>query len=119
MSKKINSRRKGKDGELEFVGVLRAKGFAARRGQQFSGSPDSPDVVTNIGKVHLEVKRTETLSLYKAYGQAVRGSTQDRIPVVVHRRSKEAWLAILSAADLLEIIRRNPEFFDVKEVEDD
>jgi hypothetical protein len=39
----VDSKRKGKRGELEFAAVLRAEGFQARRGQQFSGSPDSPD----------------------------------------------------------------------------
>ena len=37
----MNSRRKGKVGEREFAALLREHGFDARRGQQFSGSPDS------------------------------------------------------------------------------
>jgi Holliday junction resolvase len=41
----MNSREKGKRGERQWRDELRAQGFAARRGQQFSGSPDSPDVV--------------------------------------------------------------------------
>ena len=36
----MNSRRKGKVGEREFAALLRENGFDARRGQQFSGSPD-------------------------------------------------------------------------------
>ena len=41
----INSRTKGKTGELELSKVLRDKGFAAHRGQQFKGGAGSPDVV--------------------------------------------------------------------------
>ena len=41
----MNSRAKGARGERLWRDELRAQGFTARRGQQFSGSPDSPDVV--------------------------------------------------------------------------
>lgn len=56
--KKINSRAKGKRGELEAVKFLRSLGFTARRGQQFSGGPDSADVeVEELSNVYIEVKR--------------------------------------------------------------
>ena len=43
----MNSRAgKGKVGEREFAELLRAHGFDARRGQQFAGGADSPDVVS-------------------------------------------------------------------------
>jgi len=41
----MNSREKGKRGERQWRDELRANGYTARRGQQFAGSPDSPDVV--------------------------------------------------------------------------
>jgi hypothetical protein len=41
----MNSRNKGKRGELEAAHMLTHEGFPARRGQQFSGGTDSPDVV--------------------------------------------------------------------------
>ena len=44
---KINSRQKGARGERQWRDELRANGYVARRGQQFSGSADSPDVVCN------------------------------------------------------------------------
>jgi hypothetical protein len=37
----MNSREKGKRGERAWRDELRAAGYDARRGQQFSGSPDS------------------------------------------------------------------------------
>jgi hypothetical protein len=55
------SRDKGKRGEREFCELLREHGFDARRGQQFAGGNDSPDVVTDL-PCHVEVKRTETFS---------------------------------------------------------
>ena len=57
----MNSRTKGKVGEREFAALLREHGFDARRpGQQFSGSPESPD--SNVSDaalpwLHVEVKR--------------------------------------------------------------
>jgi len=54
--KRINSRQKGKRGEREAAAFLRSLGFEARRGQQFAGGGDSPDVVTSLSNVHIEVK---------------------------------------------------------------
>ena len=39
------SRDKGKAGERELASKLREYGYDARRGVQFHGGPDSPDVV--------------------------------------------------------------------------
>ena len=66
----VNSNQKGKRGERELAKLIREFGINARRGQQFSGSPDSPDVVTDLKDWHFEVKRTESLSVYKAMDQA-------------------------------------------------
>ena len=85
-----NSRTKGKVGELEVAALLRDYGFEARRGQQFSGGSDSPDVVHSIPNVHLEVKRVEAFSLYPALEQADRDRDNGEIPVVFHRISAEA-----------------------------
>ena len=41
----MNSREKGKRGERQWRDELRANGYGARRGQQFCGSAESPDVV--------------------------------------------------------------------------
>ncbi len=103
MAKKINSNRKGKKGELEAAALLREYGFEARRGQQYSGGGDSPDVVHSIPGIHIEVKRTETLSLYKAMEQA-REDSAGKVPVVLHRRNGKEWLAILPAGELLSYL---------------
>ena len=70
---KINSREKGARGERQWRDELRANGYAARRGQQFSGSPDSPDVVCeDLAWAHFEVKAVEKLNIYDAVEQALR-----------------------------------------------
>ncbi len=56
-TKRINSRAKGCRGERAWRDQLIAMGFDARRGQQFSGGKDSPDVVCDfLSGVHCEVK---------------------------------------------------------------
>lgn len=95
----VNSRRKGKRGELEWADYLRGLGFSgARRGQQYHGL-EGEDVVGGIPETHCEVKRTEQLSLYKAMAQAVQDA-DDLVPYVAHRRSRKDWLIVLRAQDL-------------------
>lgn len=100
----INSKKKGSRGEREVRDILRRYGYQARRGQQYAGSPDSPDVKHNIPNVHIEVKRTESLSLYKAIEQANADKGKDEIALIAHKRNRKEWLAILSLDDLLDLI---------------
>jgi Holliday junction resolvase len=97
----MNSRRKGVRGELELAHWLVERGFDARRGQQFRGGDDSPDIITNL-PYHIEVKRTERLQLYDAMEQAIRDSGGD-VPIVAHRRNRGEWLAIMRLEDLLAL----------------
>ena len=108
----MNSRNKGKRGELEMAAFLRERGFDdARRGQQFKGGHDSPDVC-GVPGLHLECKRVEALQLYPALAQACRDAGDDgAIPVVLHRRSREEWVAILRADDFLAIWKRSQELW--------
>lgn len=102
---KINSRAKGAAAELQFSHYLKDHGYEARRGQQFSGGDDSPDVVSNIDFIHWEVKRVEALQVYKSVEQAKRDAGEGRIPVVAHRKNREEWLAILPMEDFMKLIK--------------
>lgn len=97
----INSRNKGKTGELEVAKLLIELGYVARRGQQFAGGPGSPDVVHNIEGMHLEVKRTEKLALWDAVDQAMRDAPLGNTPVVIHRKNNKPWVVIMPARDFL------------------
>jgi Holliday junction resolvase len=95
------SRNKGKVGERELAHELsRIFGVSARRGVQFQGSPDSPDVVTEIPDLHIECKRTERFRLYEALDQAVDDCGATKIPVVFHRQNKKPWVAVVRLGDL-------------------
>ena len=94
------SRQKGKRGEREAAAELaNVFGCAARRGVQYQGGPESPDVVLEGVNVHVEVKRTEALSLYAATDQA-RDDAGGKIPFVLHRRNGKPWVAIIELEHL-------------------
>ena len=93
----MNSREKGKRGERQWRDELRANGYAARRGQQFSGSPDSPDVICDaLPWAHFEVKLAERLDIYGAMDQA-RRDCGGRAAFVAHRRNYWPWLVTMEA----------------------
>ena len=101
----MNSRNKGKVGEREFAALLREHGFDARRGQQFSGSPDSPDVVSDaLAWLHFEIKRVQNLNLTDACVQA-EGDCGGKPWVVAHRRNHAPWLITMRAEFLFDLIR--------------
>jgi len=102
------SRDKGKRGEREAALFLTDQGFPARRGVQYRGGPDSPDLVCpSLSKLHFEVKRAESLRIYDAINQASDDAPPETIPVVMHRRSDCDWLVILYASDFLSIVRES------------
>jgi hypothetical protein len=99
----LKSRNKGKLGErsaaAEIRRLFRTEAF---RGRQFSGSDDSPDIITGIAGVHFEVKRTETFRPYDALEQAVRDAGEN-LPVVLHKQNRKPWLAIVRLDDLPQL----------------
>jgi Holliday junction resolvase len=101
----VNSREKGKRGERQWRDELRANGYMARRGQQFSGSPDSPDVICDeLSWLHFEVKAVERLNIEDALDQARRDAGA-KTPVVAHRRSFRRWLVTMEAETFFEFLR--------------
>lgn len=98
------AKNKGKVGEREAAELLKRYGFTARRAQQFAGGATSQDLAHDLDGFHIEVKRTETLSVYEAMAQARRDAKVGSAPLVLHRRSGKEWLAVMRAEDLLELI---------------
>lgn len=100
----MNSIRKGKRGEREFAHFLASEGFSARRGQQFCGSPDSPDVICDSLGFHIEVKRVERLNMRDATAQA-EGDCGGKPWLVAHRWNNGPWLVTLKAEEFLKLLR--------------
>ncbi|MGL6194195.1 MAG: putative PDDEXK endonuclease [Thermoguttaceae bacterium] len=95
------SRNKGKTGERELARELsRLLGCKARRGVQYCGGTDSPDVIVDIPDLHIECKRTEKFRLYDALSQATEDAGTTSVPVVCHRSNKNPWVAVVRLDDL-------------------
>lgn len=101
----MNSREKGKRGERQWRDELRANGYEARRGQQFCGSPDSPDVICDaLPWLHTEVKCVERLSIEDAMAQA-RRDAKSKVPIVAHKRNFCRWLVTMDAETFFKFLR--------------
>lgn len=100
-----NGNKKGKVGELEAAALLRKHGFEARRGQQYKGGGDSPDIIHNLEGFHIEVKRVEALSLYTALDQANADKKSSESALVLHRRNKRPWVVIMDAEAFLTLMK--------------
>jgi Holliday junction resolvase len=103
-----NSRQKGKRGERAWRDELRDAGFIkAHRGQQYSGSSDSPDVVCpELPQFHFEVKYTQRLDLYGAVLQAVTDTKgTEKIPIVAHKKNNSEWLVVMQAGKFFTLVK--------------
>jgi Holliday junction resolvase len=101
----VNSRQKGKAGEREFAALLREHGFDARRGVQFTGGADSPDVVSAaLAWLHVECKRVQKLNLADACAQA-EGDCGGKPWIVAHRRNHAPWLITMKAELFFNLLR--------------
>ena len=98
----MNSRNKGKNGELELCRTLREYGFECRRGQQYCGSSGDADVIGLPG-IHIECKRVEHLNLYDAVGQSARDAREGELPAVFHRKNHCEWLVTMRLSDWVQI----------------
>lgn len=92
----MNSKSKGKRGELELAELLRHAGHAdARRSAQYCGNTgDAPDI-TGVDGLHIECKRAEQVRDEVFLQQAERDARKGEIPVVMYRRNHEEWKANL------------------------
>ena len=105
------SRNKGKVGERELAQELsRVLGVTARRGVQYSGGADSPDVITDIPNLHIECKRTEHFRLFDALSQAIDDAGADQTPVVMHRPNRRPWVVVLRLDDLPKLVETINQF---------
>lgn len=100
----MNSRSKGKRGELELSHFLKKHGFETRRGQQYCGANGDADVV-GIEGIHIECKRVEKLNLDSAYLQAVSDARDGEVPTVWHRKNRQPWMVTLSAEDFIGFLK--------------
>lgn len=102
---RINSNRKGKQGELEFANLCKEYGFDTRRSQQYSGEGHTADVV-GLPTLHTEVKRVERLNIEKAMDQCLEDKHKDDLGIVAHRKNNRDWLVTMTFLDFMEMYKR-------------
>ena len=98
----MNSRNKGKRGELELANLLKSYGYDARRGVQYSGINGDADVVGLPG-IHIECKRVEKLNIETAMDQSIRDARYGEVPTVMHRKNGKQWLVTMTLVDWIEM----------------
>lgn len=105
----INSKNKGKRGELAWSRFCRGFGYDVRRTAQFCGNNEAgaADCV-GIKGVHQEVKFVERLNIQDAMDQSIRDARlaqNGEIPIVAHKRSNCEWLVTMRACDFLKVYK--------------
>lgn len=104
----INSRQKGKRGELEAAAEWNrlVPKAAARRSQQHSGTESASDLIAP-GTPHLwlEVKRTQTINL-TAVMEKSREQCGELCPVVLHRKNETEWLVTFPLEDIKRFVQQ-------------
>lgn len=104
---KINSKKKGSRGELEFSNLCKTYGFKTRRSQQYSGfNKDADADVVGLPGIHIEVKRVEKLNIDNAVVQMLRDKKDDELGIVAHRKNQKGWLVTMTFEDWMEIYKR-------------
>ena len=102
----MNSKQKGKRGELEFARLCRDEGYEVRRTAQYCGNTGEAADCVGLSGVHIEVKRVERLNLTEAMEQAVRDAHGGSdLPIVAHRRNNCEWLITMRAEDWFKLYR--------------
>lgn len=100
----INSKQKGKAGELELAHELQKYGYEARRSIQYCGANGDADVV-GVPGLHIECKRVERLNIQEAMKQSRNDAREGEIPVVMHRKNRDKWLVTLDLEEFIKILK--------------
>lgn len=98
------SREKGKRGEREVVALLESVGYSARRGQQYRGGADSPDVVCPDLPFVVEVKLRASVSdldLATWIAEAEADAAGAVPPLVLFRTPRQPWRAAFRCGPLV------------------
>ena len=104
----IKAKRKGKDGELELVRLIKEHGYDARRTAQYCGNKGEAADVVGLPGISIECKRVEQLNIYNAINQATRDAEaagNGDLPVVFHRKNNCKWLVTCWAEDWFKLYR--------------
>lgn len=101
----VNSKNKGKRGELELCHEFAKHGIEVHRSQQYCGMDDGEADVVGLHGIYAEVKRVERLNVSDAMRQAERDAINNRMPTVFHRKNGEPWLVTMRLDSWVEMYK--------------
>lgn len=102
----MNSKQKGKRGELEFCKVMKSHGYECKRTVQYNGkAEDGQADVKGLDGIHAEIKRVEKLNIYNAMAQAIHDAKDGELPTVFHRKNNCEWLVTMKLEDWVKLYR--------------
>ena len=129
---KINSKAKGKRGELYVVNKFKDRGYQCNRTAQFKGNTGRADDIEGIDYIHAEVKFVENLNLEKAMEQAMRDnfmSDRKAFPTVFHKKNNkplmvtmlwENWIELYdSYYSDMKLKEREERYVDIQEIKEE
>lgn len=107
----LNSRRKGRSGELELCRLLAPYWPAACPNLDQFGSLKAD--VLNVPGIHWQAKRQEKLNVWTALDQTITEAGAHDVPVLAFRRnwtrsdlpSRSCWFGALDLAELLPLLK--------------
>lgn len=106
----MNSKQKGKRGELELANKLKEYGYNCRRTAQYNGKElGSKADVIGLAGIHIECKWVEKLNVREAMEQAVR-DCKGEVPAVFHKKNGKPWLVTNLFSDWIELYKYKEAF---------
>ncbi len=99
----INSRDKGARFERSIANYLTENGFTARRGCQFKGTPDSPDVICDNFPMQIECKNVQNLNIHKALDKALLDA--EGPACVIHKKNNSKTLITMELDQFMTFIK--------------
>ncbi len=104
-SKGKSAREKGKRGERWVANYLKCRGFDARRGIQYKGGLNSPDVICDELPFNIEVKFVEKLNMEDAFAQSVGDAGNVKIPIVINKKRRVEAKVTIRFSDFVDILQ--------------
>lgn len=103
----VNSRRKGKRGELDLVRCLKqvCPHATFRRSQQYKGTATSADLDTDIPGIHLEAKWREQWSIATWMKVLDAERAPGDVGLLCVRKNHGEWLVVFRLAQLPQLVR--------------
>jgi Holliday junction resolvase len=94
----INSRQKGKRGELSLVHELKKHGYNVRRSQQYCGNTGEAMDIIGLQGIHIECKNSKVLRLREYLEQAkhdAEKANKGNLPTVFYKIPRGDWVTIM------------------------